>query len=157
MPKRSPITVRPATTRDVPALLPLMAAFNAHEGIAHRPRRLERALRALLRDQKLGVVLIAWDSSRRAPLGYAVLSYGYDLEFAGPDAFVTELYVDPAHRRRGLAESLLRALVRRMQRQRVTALHLVVRPTNRRARQLYAKVGFALVPRVMMTRVLVAK
>ena len=147
-------TIRAATARDIPALLPLMAAFNAYEQIAYRPRRVERALRILLRDRKLGVVLIVPDASRLIA-GYAVLTYNYDLELAGPDAFVTELYVDPAARRQGIAEALLRSMVSIMKREKVTALHLLVRPENRRARKLYSKVGFDLVPRVMMTRVLV--
>jgi ribosomal protein S18 acetylase RimI-like enzyme len=42
-----------------------------------------------------------------------------------------------------------------MKRERLTALHLLVRPGNRGARRLYEQLGFAPVPRVMMTRVLV--
>jgi ribosomal protein S18 acetylase RimI-like enzyme len=133
----------------------MMAAFNHHEAIAFRPRRVERALRELLRKRTLGLVLIAQERATKTAVGYVVTTYNYDLEFAGRDAFVTELFVDPARRRSGVAAALLRDLVRRMKRERLTALHLIVRPENRRARRLYAKVGFATVPRVMMTRVLV--
>jgi len=133
----------------------MMEAFNRFEAIAFRPRRVERALRELLRKRSLGLVLIAEQRATGIAVGYGVLTYNYDLEFAGPDAFVTELFVAPARRRTGVAAALLRALVQRMKREQVSALHLLVRPENRVARRLYAKLGFARVPRVMMTRVLI--
>jgi ribosomal protein S18 acetylase RimI-like enzyme len=153
--RRARLQIRAAGLRDVPALLAMMVAFNAHEGIAHRPRRLEAALRKLLRDRSLGLVLIARDPASRTAVGYTVVTYNYDLEFAGPDAFVTELFVAPEQRKRGVARTLLRAVVRQMKAEDMTALLLVVRPENRVARKLYASLGFALVPRVMMTKVLV--
>ncbi|HMI93583.1 MAG TPA: GNAT family N-acetyltransferase [Polyangiales bacterium] len=148
-------TIREVRSADIPVLLPMMAAYNRCEAIAFRPRRVERALRELLRKRALGLVLIAQDRATGSPIGYGVVTYNYDLEFAGPDAFVTELFVDPERRRSGVAAALLRDFVRRMKRARITALHLLVLPENRGARRLYAKLGFAAVPRVMMTRVLV--
>src|SRR5690348_14007004 len=73
---------RSASAADVPRLLPLMAAFNRHERIVFRRRRVERALRCLVADPALGQVLIAYEPAG-ALLGYAVLTYNYDLEFAG--------------------------------------------------------------------------
>jgi ribosomal protein S18 acetylase RimI-like enzyme len=133
----------------------MMEAFNRTEVIAYRPRRVERALRELLRKRSLGLALIACEPASGSPVGYCVVTYNYDLEFAGRDAFVTELFVVPGRRRSGIAATLLRDLVRRMKRERLTALHLVVRPENRGARRLYERLGFGQVPRVMMTRVLV--
>jgi ribosomal protein S18 acetylase RimI-like enzyme len=148
-------TIREAGAGDIPALLPMMKAFNRGEAIAFRKQRVERALRELLSKPSLGLALIAHEPASGTAVGYCVLTYNYDLEFAGPDAFVTELFVAPARRRSGIAAALLRDLVRRMKRDRLTALHLLVRPGNRGARRLYEQLGFAQVPRVMMTRVLV--
>src|SRR5262245_34144266 len=118
-PRASRYIIRPARAGDVPALLPMMAAFNAHEGIAYRPRRMERALRVLLAKRALGLVLVARDAASRAAIGYAVATYNYDLEFAGPDAFVTELFVAPERRKGGVAQGLLRAVLRVMKREKV--------------------------------------
>jgi ribosomal protein S18 acetylase RimI-like enzyme len=85
-------------------------------------------------------------------VGYVVASFNYDLEFAGPDAFVTELFVRPEVRTRGVGRRLLAAVTTRMRAAGAGALHLLVRPDNLAARLLYEAAGFAEVPRLMMTR-----
>ncbi|HEX2659154.1 MAG TPA: hypothetical protein VHU40_12815, partial [Polyangia bacterium] len=86
--------LRRARPADVPALLRLMAAFNRAEGIPFRRAAVTAGLRRLLRDRRLGVVIVA-DARAETLAGYAVGTFGYDLEFAGPDAFLTELFVRP--------------------------------------------------------------
>jgi ribosomal protein S18 acetylase RimI-like enzyme len=133
------------------ALLRLMQPFNLAEEIPWRPKRVRAALRRLLRDARLGVVLVA-EARDHALVGYVVATFNYDLEFAGPDAFVTELFVEPAARRDGLGTRLLEAAVSSLRAAGAAAVHLLVRPTNRAARSLYARRGFEEVPRLMMTR-----
>lgn len=146
--------IRPARLGDAKALLALMAPFNRSEGIAWRPARVSVALRRLLREPRLGVVLVAEERSSDTILGYVVATYSYDLEFAGPDAFVTELFVRPDARGRGTGRRLLEAVERRVRSRGAAALHLLVRPENRGARRLYERSGFARVPRLMLTKVL---
>jgi ribosomal protein S18 acetylase RimI-like enzyme len=150
---RAPVVkLRIARLTDVAPLLTLMGPFNRGEGIAWRPKRVADALRRLLHDARLGAVIVAEQADSGALVGYAVATLNYDLEFAGPDAFVTELYVRPKSRARGLGSRLLAAVTDQMLAAGAGALHLLVRPENRAARVLYEKAGFAEVPRVMMTR-----
>src|SRR5215211_7494836 len=86
---------------DEPDLAPLMAAFNQTEGIVWKPESMLSALRRILCGDDLGLVLVARDRSSRAIVGYGLATFGYDLEFAGRDAFITELFVEPANRGRG--------------------------------------------------------
>jgi ribosomal protein S18 acetylase RimI-like enzyme len=152
------IAIRAARLADVTALMPLMAPFNRSEAIPWRPRLMVRALRRLLREPQLGAVLVAVRTgpvaarSRRARLvGYVIATFNYDLEFAGPDAFVTELFVDPAVRMQGVGRTLLAAMVERLRAEGALAVHLLVRPDNLAARLLYESAGFEEVPRLMMT------
>lgn len=147
-----PLKIRRARLSDVPALLPMMARFNHGEGIPWRPRRVIPALRHLLGHPRLGSVLVAEGSAPPRLIGYAVATYNYDLEFAGPDAFVTEIYVRPGHRGRGLGRRLLEATAGQVSAGGARALHLLVKPGNRHARLLYERSGFEVVPRLMMTR-----
>jgi GNAT superfamily N-acetyltransferase len=87
---------------DEPGLVPLMAAFNQAEGIVWKPESMTAALRQVLRDDALGLILVARDRSSCATVGYGLATFGYDLEFAGRDAFITELFVEPANRGQGL-------------------------------------------------------
>lgn len=126
-----------------------MEPFNLGEEIPWRPRLVTRALRRLLREPRLGAVLVAERSQR--VVGYIVATFNYDLEFAGPDAFVTELFVHPDARQRGVGRKLLAAMVAHLRKEGALAVHLLVRPDNLNARLLYESAGFAEVPRVLMT------
>jgi ribosomal protein S18 acetylase RimI-like enzyme len=145
-------SLRSAHLTDAVGLLAMMGPFNRSEGIPWRPRRVAGALRRLLRDSRLGAVIVAEEKATGALAGYVVATLNYDLEFAGPDAFVTELFVTPENRGCGLGRRLLAAMTTRMRAVGAGALHLLVRPENQSARRLYERAGFRIVPRLMMTR-----
>lgn len=148
----APLALREAGPGDVPALLDMMADFNALERIPWDPARTDAALAPLLTDRALGLVLLA--AAEGATLGYVVLTWGYDLEFGGRDAFLTEVYLRPEARGRGLGGPLLAAVDRAARAHGVQALHLMVLPENERALAVYERAGFAPSPRTMMTKVL---
>jgi ribosomal protein S18 acetylase RimI-like enzyme len=137
-------------------IMPLMAAFNQHEGIVWRPESMGAALRRVLRDSALGLIMLAQDRRSRAAVGYGLATFGYDLEFAGRDAFITELFVRPSFRGRGLGRALLDSIVEELRLHDTNAVHLMVRPENERARSLYESRDFRVVPRIMMTKLLVS-
>ena len=69
---------------------------------------------------------------------------GYCVAMAGVDEMhLLNLTVAPAQQRRGHARTLLDALERRCRDQRIAKLWLEVRASNQRARQVYARRGFA--------------
>ena len=124
-------------------------ALNAHEGIAIADDALAAALARLLADPELGRAWVIVDGDAR--VGYAIVMFGYDLEFAGRDAWLTEIRVEPAHRGRGAASVALELVAAETRALGAGALHLQVRPENP-ARRVYERAGFAVVPRLVMTR-----
>jgi ribosomal protein S18 acetylase RimI-like enzyme len=143
------LDLRRATTADVPALLPRTRALNAHEGIAIGDDELEAALRRLLADRALGG---AWLIERAgAVIGYAIVTFGFDLEFGGRDAYLTELWIDTPERRGGAGTAALTLLDGVLRGEGVRALHLQVRPENP-ALRLYERTGFVRSPRLLLTR-----
>lgn len=141
--------LRAATLDDLPTVLPRTRGLNAHEGIAIDAATLAAALERLLRDPGLGGVwLIERDG---AAIGYAIVTFGYDLEFGGRDAFLTELWVDPGARGRGAGSAALELLGPALRGLGVRALHLQVRPENP-ALRLYQRHGFVASPRLIMTQ-----
>lgn len=145
------IRLRAATLDDVPAVLPRTRALNDHEGIVVSDEALDTALRVLLGDPKLGGVWLIEDETTRAPLGYAIVTFGFDLEFSGRDAWLTEIWVDEAARGRGAAKAALALLENELAVHDVRALHLQVRPENP-ALRLYERAGFVRSPRLILTR-----
>lgn len=142
------LRLRRATPADLPDLLPRTRALNAHEGIVVAPDALEAALHALLADPASGGVWLIEDA---AVVGYAIVTFGYDLEFAGRDAWLTELWVDEHARGTGAGTAALSLLDAQLQPLGVRALHLQVRPENP-ALRLYERAGFTRSPRLVLTR-----
>ena len=143
------IALRLATPADLPALLPRTRALNDHEGIAIGDDALAAALARLLADANVGAVWLIEEAG--AAIGYAITTYGYDLEFAGREAWLTEIWIDPPARGRGAATAALGLLEQALVAREVRALHLQVRPENPAAR-LYVRLGFETSPRLVMTR-----
>jgi ribosomal protein S18 acetylase RimI-like enzyme len=128
----------------------MMEDFNRAEGIAWNPAIMGASLRELLGNAALGQVLLFEETG--ALLGYAVLTYGYDLEFGGRDGYLTELYLRPEYRGRGLGTWALAQIEQRAREAGVRALHLMVRPQNAPALALYRRAGFSEPPRLFLTK-----
>lgn len=143
------IVVRAASPADHATLLPRTRALNVHEGIALTDEALAASLARLLVSPEVGG---AWLVTRDdAVIGYAIVTYGYDLEYGGRDAVLTELWIDPEARGGGAGTAALAALEPHLRAAGVHALHLQVRPENP-ARHLYDRAGFVASPRIVMTR-----
>ncbi len=142
--------MRLARPDDVERLLPLMEEFNAAEGLSWDGPRTARALRRLLTEPALGFAALAEDDGE--PIAYGVVTFNFDLEWGGRDAFVTELYVAPPARGAGLGRALLGELERLAREREALALHLHVRPDNEAAVRLYLRRGFTEVPRRILSK-----
>ena len=130
----------PVAGADVATLLPMMDDFNAGEQIAVEATALRRALDRLLGDAGVGRVWLIRSGSDT--VGYAVVTFGYDLEFAGRDAFITELYLQPSARGRGIGRIALASIEKEANALGIRAIHLMVRPDNEAAAALYASAGY---------------
>lgn len=143
-----------ATATEAPELLRLIAQLYEGEAIPFRAGAMGAALLRLLSEPALGFVLVARERVSSVVVGYGVATFGFDVEFAGADAFITDLYVEPHARSRGVGQALLDALTQGLRERGAKAAHLMVRPENDRAQALYEARGFKAVPRTVMTKLL---
>jgi ribosomal protein S18 acetylase RimI-like enzyme len=141
---------RAALDTDLDQILPMMEEFNRGEKIDLARDRLAPALSRLLADAALGRVLVLEEAS--VLVGYAVVTWGFDLEFGGRDAFLTEIFVRADRRKKGAGRALLDELLRVAREAGAGAIHLGVYPTNAAALALYRSLGFARIPRDFYTR-----
>jgi ribosomal protein S18 acetylase RimI-like enzyme len=141
--------VRTAQALDHAALLDLMADFNRAERIEMRREITGPALRRLLADDSLGRVVVLEDDGL---VGYAVVTWGFDLEFGGRDAFLTEIFVRPEARRSGRGRTLLEGVMSAAKAAGASAIHLGVYPDNHAALSLYRAAGFSRLPRDFYSR-----
>lgn len=147
-----PFAARPATADDVDAILTMMEDFNAIEAIPFDRAVFAPRVRTLVGDRALGAILVFTVDG--AVDGYAVVTWGWDLEFAGRDAFLTELYVAGARRGQGVGRAGLAAAEAFARDGGAHALHLLVRHDNAPARALYDASGWKTQPRLVMTKLL---
>lgn len=142
--------LRSAVLHDVPALLELQAVYYAEDQYPFVAALAGMAWEELLSNPGLGRAWVIEAESRL--VGYAVMTLGYSLEYRGQDAFIDELYVAPAWRRRGLAHLVLAALDAACMDLGVKALHLEVERDKTAVQALYRRWGFADRQRVLMTK-----
>ncbi len=145
------ITLTECTDADWETLTAFMAAFNEEDGHGYGPEN-EAALRELMANPLHGRALMIRRDGE--PAGYAVLCYGFAVEFHGRDGFLDEIYVAPAHRGYGVAAHALEDLVEIARTDGLKALHLEVMDGNEGAMRLYRRAGWEFRPARTMTRYL---
>jgi ribosomal protein S18 acetylase RimI-like enzyme len=145
------LNFRPATPDDIETLIAMMRDFYAHDGMAAFDEAIaRRALLGVIGDDTLGRVFLILLANEVA--GYAVLTFGYSLEFHGRDAFVDEIYLRDEYRGQGIGKRALQFLTEVCAKEGVKALHLEVERTNTSAQAVYHKFGFEDHDRYLMTK-----
>jgi ribosomal protein S18 acetylase RimI-like enzyme len=134
------LVLDPVRSDDAPLLARYMRDLYAHDDPPPDEARWLAALQQLLADRRLGwASVIRLDSQ---PVGYAVITIGYSLEFYGGEAFLDELYIAADQRGRGIGREVVRQIETVLRAQGVGALHLEVEEDNSAAQQLYEASGF---------------
>jgi ribosomal protein S18 acetylase RimI-like enzyme len=147
-----PLVIREATFADEAELLPMMRRL-AEQG--PRPVKFDEpavrsAFRRFLSLPVFGKVWLLGEGNQA--VGYLVLTRGFSFEFHGQDAFVDELYVEAAYRRRGIGRQAMDFVEGQAREMGVNALHLEVDDGNDPARELYLRTGFEDHHRFLMTK-----
>lgn len=143
------IALRPAAPSELELVFVRTRALNDHEAIEISDESLRAGLEKLLGNPGVGGVwLITRDTE---VIGYAIVTFGYDLEFGGREGWLTELWIDADQRGHGAGAEALAALEAELRQRGVLAMHLQVRRENP-AFRLYERSGFVASPRVVMTR-----
>ena len=139
----------PVATGQVDELLDAIRRYYAEDRIVFDPGLVAPALERLLREPALGrAFFLETDDGQRA--GYVVFTFGFDHEAGGPLATVTDLFVEPAFRRRGLARAALAFVAETCRALGVRGLELQVETHNAAGQALYRAFGFRTQTRLAM-------
>jgi ribosomal protein S18 acetylase RimI-like enzyme len=134
----------------VETLLGLIQAYYEFDGIRFDAARIRGALLELLATPALGGAWLILDE--QAVIGYFVLSFGFDLEFGGRQATLTELYLVPGQRRRGVGTRALQFIEQTLSELGIGALELQAEQDNTEALACYLKFGMQAHARIPLSK-----
>ena len=143
---------REAVARDEAVLFPMMRELAEQEpgAIPFDESAARSAFQQFLSLPAFGRVWLIHDGP--SIIGYIILTIGFSFEFRGHDAFIDELYISPAHRRRGVGRAAMAFVEQQAREMRVNAMHLEVQCGNHPARELYRHTGYRDHHRLLMTK-----
>ncbi|MBS0380700.1 MAG: GNAT family N-acetyltransferase [Proteobacteria bacterium] len=136
--------MRPATARDLPALVALVRQYWEFEELAgFEALRVECTLRRLIENPDLGALWVADEAGTLT--GYLVVVHVLSLEHGGVMGEIDEFFVRPGHRGGGVGSGLLAAAEAGLRTRGGLRLQLQIAHGNAAARAWYESRGF--VPR----------
>ena len=130
---------RRAGPGDVAALVGLMREFYAEAGHPLDEGSAGQAFRDLIADPPRGAVWLIEEDDRA--IGHVVLSVRFAMEFGGLIGYIDDLFVRPAHRRKGAAAAALEALLEECRTRGCRAIEVEVAPDNVPAQAVYRRYG----------------
>jgi|HigsolmetaAR202D_1030399.scaffolds.fasta_scaffold00343_3 GNAT superfamily N-acetyltransferase len=132
--------MRLAEPSDLETILPLMQGYYRDDELRFDAVRAHAAMSRLLAEPQWGRVILIEVGAEA--VGYVAVCIGFSLEFGGNDAFIDEVFVQPAHRGRGFARQAMQYAMNAAREWGICALHLEVDRDNLAAKRLYASLGY---------------
>jgi GNAT superfamily N-acetyltransferase len=144
------VSFKAATASDARKMEKWVRTYFKYDGIAFESETVRPALEVLLKNKSLGQ---AWFIQHRGrPVGYVVVTFGFDHEFGGRMAIVTDLYIERRHRRKGLGRKTLEHVEDFCRRSGVLGLELQAERDNTEARAFYKRCGFVATDRIPLNK-----
>jgi AhpD family alkylhydroperoxidase len=134
----------------VATLLSFVERYYAFDKIPFDRDAVHRGALELVARPDLGGAWLIRDGERF--VGYFVLSFGFDLEFGGRQATVTDLFLEADVRGRGLGSEALRFIERTLLERGIHALELQVERDNHHAMAFYQRAGLHEHSRIPMSK-----
>jgi ribosomal protein S18 acetylase RimI-like enzyme len=148
-----PFAIARATLADLELLLPMMRHMQEDDPWSepfHEPR-VRANLAELLQNPVYGVLYLV--RKQTSPIGYVVICFDYSLEYRGKGAWIDELFVEVAHRGKGIGTQLLDLAEAVSREHNAKFIHLEVTHSNP-AIDLYRRRGFLDHERCLMSKAL---
>jgi GNAT superfamily N-acetyltransferase len=103
--------IAPATERDVPLIMKFIRDLAEYEKLSDQVVATEENIREHLfgPNPVLEVLIASWDSQ---PVGFALYFRNFSTFLGRPGIYLEDLFVEPAHRGKGIGKALLKELAK---------------------------------------------
>jgi GNAT superfamily N-acetyltransferase len=142
------VSFRSCGPKDHKALLKLVTAYNRFEKIRAQRKSLSQGLDVLLRNPSQGKMWLM--ENHKKPVGYALLTYNFELEYGGAEGVLRDLFVEKRFRNQGIGSLALYEIEDYCRERGMRAFQLQLPMRNRSAATFYRKAGFRELPRRVM-------
>jgi RimJ/RimL family protein N-acetyltransferase len=142
--------IRPATTTDVTAVLPMVAKICAlHESwdsakygfLTHPEQHYEKWLTRLVNNDR-SVFLVCEKEGQMVAFLVATIEQEIPIYRLQEFAFIHDIWVEPEHRQNGIAQQMVMRTVERFSEMGVKQIRLDTANANQASRRLFASCGF---------------
>ena len=134
------VQIRAATETDVPLILSFIRKLAEYGDISDEVFASEEDVRAaLFGPHPVAAAVLAYAGNK--PAGFAIYSYTFSSFLGRPGMFIEDLYVENAHRSRGIGKSLLIYLAKLARQRSCGRLEWAVLNWNERAMEFYQDLG----------------
>lgn len=142
------VTFRPCRAKDHSTLMRFVTEYYRFDKIPFDRSSLSKGLDTLLRNVSQGQAWLM--ESHKKPVGYALLTYNFDLEYGGIEGMLTDLYVSKRYRNQGIGTLALYEIEDFCRERGIRCIELQVLNHNPEAETFYKKAGFKVLPRKVM-------
>ena len=138
--KNENLTIRPATSADVPIILELIKALATYERAPDEVTATEETLgEVLFKKKPAAEVLLAFEDERA--VGFAVFFHNFSTWLGRPGLYLEDLFVRPENRGKGYGRALLVRLAKIAQDRNCGRMEWAVLDWNEPAINFYRKLG----------------
>jgi GNAT superfamily N-acetyltransferase len=146
------LRISPATRGDIPAILGMIRELAEYERLRHLCVSTEADLeRALFSTPVRAEVLVGTESG--VPVCFALFFYNFSTFLGKPGLYLEDLFVRPAHRRKGYGRAMLIALAALARERDCGRFEWSVLDWNEPAIRFYESLGASVLPDWRITRV----
>lgn len=149
-PSPSPYEFKRANAQDATTLTQWIQRYYAYDHIPFNEALILPAIPHLLKNDQEGVAYFV--TLNDLTIGYFILTFGFDLEFGGKLAIVTDLFFDEAVRRKGAGHATIQFIQSICLEAGIAVLQLQVETDNHEAQAFYQKSGFKTLTRHSLIR-----
>ena len=142
------VSFRPCSPKDQATLLKFITAYYRFDKIPFNRKDLAQGVHTLLRNLSLGKAWLM--ESHKKAVGYAIVTYNFDLEYGGMEAMLTDLYVEKRCRNNGIGSLALYEIEDFCRERGIRTIELQVQHHNKSAETFYRKAGFRILRRKVM-------
>ena len=115
------------------------------------PEKAKKIIQFLFSHPEYGQIFIVQQITTSQIVGYFILTFSYNVEYARPLLSAEDLYIRPTFRNRGLGSACM-DFISDFGKKKEALLILEVSPENQSAKELYLRKGFSIVQNSVFMR-----